>query len=105
MNKALINFHARIVKRGQRPISMVPKHLQKEVQKVVDSMEDVEPLEGYEEKTETRLTLIGNLRSKIFHNSDCKSLPHDHNQKEFCEFKDREYAIEQGFTSCGLCNP
>lgn len=45
---------------------------------------------------------IGNKNSKKFHLSDCYTLP-DHKNRVY--FNSREEAIDNGFSSCGNCNP
>lgn len=45
---------------------------------------------------------IGNIKSKKFHKSDCNSLPAENNR---VYFDNRDEAVSEGFTPCGLCNP
>lgn len=51
---------------------------------------------------EQSVTYIGNVKSHVFHRSDCSSLPAEKNR---ILFDSREQAIEYGYHPCGSCNP
>lgn len=46
------------------------------------------------------ITFIGNLKSGVFHSSQCASLPKEHNRIYFDSYLD---ALEAGYTPCGGC--
>lgn len=48
------------------------------------------------------ITYIGNLKSHVFHRSECKNLPSEKNQ---IIFDSREQAVDYGYTPCGNCDP
>ena len=50
----------------------------------------------------TEYAYIGNLSSKLFHETDCSSLPGEANR---IYFTSREEAIAAGYTPCGRCDP
>ena len=54
------------------------------------------------QKEEESDTYIGNLKSHVFHRSDCASLPAEKNR---ILFDSREQAIDYGYRPCGSCNP
>jgi len=45
---------------------------------------------------------IGNKNSKVFHRTNCRSLPAEHNQVRLSSYED---AIEKGFRPCQNCKP
>ncbi len=49
-----------------------------------------------------KVLYIGNIKSMVFHNEDCKNLPSEKNRVEFTS---REEAIDLGYKVCGNCNP
>lgn len=51
---------------------------------------------------ENAVNYIGNLKSHVFHRSDCTGLPAEKNR---ILFDSREQAIEYGYRPCGTCNP
>lgn len=51
---------------------------------------------------ENTVTYIGNLKSHVFHRSDCSGLPAEKNR---ILFDSREQAIDYGYRPCGTCNP
>jgi len=50
----------------------------------------------------TEYAYIGNLNSRIFHETDCSSLPGESNR---IYFTTRQEAIDAGYTPCGRCDP
>ena len=50
----------------------------------------------------SEITYIGNIKSHVFHTSECGSLPAEKNR---ILFDSREQAIDYGYRPCGSCNP
>lgn len=50
------------------------------------------------------ITYIGNKNSKVFHLPDCSGA-RNMSEKNKISLPSREYAIEQGYTPCSLCEP
>jgi len=58
---------------------------------------------GDEPKAEnSEIQYIGNIKSEVFHRSDCNSLPSEKNRVYFA---DRDEAIAEGYSPCGFCRP
>lgn len=57
-----------------------------------------------ENQSTTQTGYYANLKSKVFHKADCRSVK---NMKEENKFytKDRNFLTEQGFTPCKSCKP
>lgn len=66
------------------------------------STENLTPGDTESVTEENSICYIGNVKSHVFHRSDCKNLPAEKNQ---IQFDSREQAIEFGYTPCGNCNP
>lgn len=74
-----------------------------EKEKIVEErVEKVEEIEEIQDKSNNYEGYIGNINSKIFHKSDCSSLPKESN-REYLNSK--ELALELGYRACQRCNP
>lgn len=67
-----------------------------------EHIEEGNGLASDEDEITYSTSYIGNKNSKVFHSSDCSSLPKESNQ---VRFSTRQDAVDAGYTPCSRCNP
>lgn len=86
--------------RNTPPISNTESQYAQQVQDTPTAEAVTETVVPTDEPPEIKY--IGNIKSKIFHRTDCWWLPEEWNQ---IGFSSREEAIGENYSPCGNCNP